>query len=119
MCDMEQSPRKPKTRIVDHTIYGVYVWQLPSGEYFSDGQENYLSIASVRGDIQKMAKLQRAAASYGKPDGAPVFLAGNRKITDSEYAQQWERYLNGQLADEYDVGAILGELRQEQEHGRN
>lgn len=116
---MEQMPRKPKTRIVDHTIYGVYVWQLPTGEYFSDGNQNYLSIASVKGDIGKMAKLQRAAASYGKSEGAPVFMAGNRKITESEYAQQWERYLQGDLPDEYDVGAILGDLRQEKEHGRN
>jgi hypothetical protein len=116
---MEHQPRQQMTTIVDHTIYGIYVWQLPSGEYFNDGNENYLSIASVRGDIQKMMKLQRAAEHHGQPIGTPIFLAGNRKISDAEYANQWERHLRGEIADEYDVGAILGELRQQKLYGGN
>jgi hypothetical protein len=66
-----------------------------------------------------MAKLQRAAAYWGQPNGSPVFMAGNRKITQEEFDHQWERQLNGELADEYDVGAILDELRGQKLHGSN
>ena len=116
---MNQMPRAPRTRVVDHTIYGVYVWQLPDGTYFTNDNHDYLSISSVKGDIGKMAKLQRAAAHWGQPNGTPVFMAGNRKITQEEFDHQWERHLNGELADEYDFGAILDELRQKKIHGSN
>lgn len=109
----------PRTRVVDHTIYGVYVWQLPDGSYFANDNNDFLSISAVKGDIGKMAKLQRAAAYWGKPNGTPVFMAGNRKITDEEFDHQWERHLNGELADEYDVGAIIDELRGQKQHGSN
>jgi len=116
---MNPPGRVPTTRVVDHTIYGVYVWQLPSGQYFANDNQDILSIASVKGDIGKMAKLQRAAAYWGQPNGAPVFMAGNRKITQEEFDHQWERQLNGELADEYDFGAILDELRGQKQHGSN
>jgi hypothetical protein len=116
---MNPPRRVPRTRVVDHTIYGVYVWQLPTGQYFANDNQDILSIASVKGDIGKMAKLQRAAAYWGQPNGSPVFMAGNRKITQEEFDHQWERQLNGELADEYDVGAILDELRGQKLHGSN
>lgn len=92
---------------------------MPTGQYFANDNQDILSIASVKGDIGKMAKLQRAAAYWGQPNGAPVFMAGNRKITQEEFDHQWERQLNGELADEYDIGAIMDELRGQKQHGSN
>ena len=92
---------------------------MPTGQYFANDNQDILSIASVKGDIGKMAKLQRAAAYWGQPNGVPVFMAGNRKITQEEFDHQWERQLNGELADEYDIGAIMDELRGQKQHGSN
>jgi hypothetical protein len=104
-------PRNARSKVVDHVPYGVYVWQLPDGRYFMDDHQNFLSIASEVGDIKRMATLARRAAEYGEPHGAPVFMAGNTKISEQEYQDQWQRQLAGEIADPLDVGAILGELR--------
>lgn len=107
-----------KVKIVDHVDYGVYIWQLPTGGYLGDEDGNYLSIAARKGDIQRMSKLRQAAANIGFPDGAPVFLAGHRKISDSEYDDQMQRMIAGELPDELDVGALKDEEIQRRNRGR-
>ena len=109
MVDMTN--KKPRTRVVDHTIYGIYVWQLPDGRYLDDGDNRQLSISAVRGDIKRMNQIKAAAAANGYADGTPVFLSGHRKITDSEYDEQMARHMSGLIADPYDIGAILDEMK--------
>jgi hypothetical protein len=102
--------KKSKARIVSETNLGIYVWQLPNGDFVSEGL-NVLSIESVRGDIQAMAKIARAAAGYGYPDGKPVFCEGYRKITDNEFNMQYERMMNGLTPDPQDIGNYQDEMR--------
>lgn len=110
--------KQSKARVVNHVKYGVYIWQLPSGGYLGDESGNYLSIASELGDIARMNKLRQTAASIGFPEGSPIFLAGSRKISDEEYDVQMERMINGELPDEYDVGALRDEELRRQKYGR-
>ena len=56
--------KKSKTRIVSETNLGIYVWQLPSGDFVAEGL-NILSIEATRGDIAAMAKIQRVAKHHG------------------------------------------------------
>lgn len=110
--------KKPRMRVVDDVKYGVYVWMLPDGSHFNDGQGNVLSIASEKGDIRRIENLQRFAKIYGQPDGTPVFLSGHRKISESEYQEQVNRMMNDQIADQYDIGAYNDELRRIRQNGR-
>ena len=103
--------KKPRMSVVDDIKYGVYVWMLPDGTYFSDGEGNVLSIAAEKGDIKRIENLCKFAKIYGQPEGTPVFLSGRRKISDSEFQEQVYRMMNDQIPDEYDVGAYLDEIK--------
>ena len=109
---------KPKMSVVDEVKYGVYVWMLPDGSYFSDGDGNVLSIAAEKGDIRRIENLQKFAKIYGQPDGTPLFLSGHRKITEAEYQEQMYRMMNDQIADQYDIGAYADEARRLRQYGR-
>lgn len=102
--------KKPKARIVSETNVGIYVWQLPDGNFVADGL-NVLSIDAVRGDIQKMAAIQKAAKAYGYPEGKPVFCEGYRKITDEEFEIQYARMMQGLTPDPLDIGVYQDEMR--------
>ncbi len=115
---MTQDKKKGKVSIVDHMEYGVYIWQLPSGNYLGNENGDYLSISSQKGDLVRMQKLRAAAAQCGFPEGAPVFMAGSRKISDTEYEIQMERMKDGLLPDEYDVGALKDDAMRRQKYGR-
>jgi hypothetical protein len=93
--------KKPKTQIVNETNRGIYVWQLPNGDFLAEGL-NILSIDAIKGDIQAMAAISRAAKHYGYPDGRPVFQEGYRKISDEEFEMQYERMINGLTPDPLD-----------------
>lgn len=108
---------KSRTRIVSETNQGIYVWQLPDGNFLAEGL-NVLSINSVRGDLQKMAEISRAAREYGYPDGTPVFVEGNRKISDEEFEIQYERMMNGLVPDPLDVGNYQDSVRDLRRYGR-
>lgn len=115
---MEQNKKKGSVRIVDHLEYGVYIWQLPTGNYLGDTDGNYLSISSQKGDLVRLTKLRQTAAKLGFPEGAPVFMAGSRKISDTEYEIQMERMKDGLLPDEYDVGALKDDELRRRKYGR-
>jgi hypothetical protein len=102
---------KSQAKVVDEADYGVYLWQMPNGQYVGDDQQNFLSVSAMKGDIQKIAALRRAVAEFDIHVGEPVFLAGRRKITDEEYEEQKERMKEGLIADPYDFGAIRDQLR--------
>jgi hypothetical protein len=102
--------KKPKATIVSETNLGIYVWQLPDGDFVAQGLD-VLSIEAVRGDIQAMAAIQKAAKYYGYPEGSPVFVEGKRKITDDEFQVQLSRMRQGMTPDPQDIGNYKDEMR--------
>jgi hypothetical protein len=108
-----------KIRVVEQTDLGLYVWQLLDGSYASDGQGNYMNIASLRGDLEKISRLVRAAKHYGFDDGQPVFLEGHRAITDEEYREQVDRMKEGHIPDPYDIGVYREHLDNEHYNRRH
>ena len=106
-------------RAVEEANYGVYVWNVNSGDQQGilvneDGDP--LRINAFRGDLKKIGELSRAAAHYGFPHGEPVFWSGRRAISDSEYADQLARHQAGELADPYDIPALIEQ--QKRQNGR-
>lgn len=94
--------------------FGIYAWQLPNGDLFKDDMGNVLNIPSKEHDIEKMNKLSKAAAYWGKPDGKPVFMPGVGRVTESEYEEDMERMISG-LTPYGDTGA----WREEFSNARN
>lgn len=91
--------------------FGIYLWKLPDGKYFQDGEGNFLMIPSRYGDIANMADIAQKAKYYGQPVGRPVFIPNAREVTDGEHDDQMERMLDGKLPDPYDVGALRDSIR--------
>lgn len=102
---------KSKISVVEESNIGLYVWELPNGLYLADDEGNLLNIPSRLGDISRMQKIAKAAASYGFADGKPVFAPGVRRVSDSEQQEQIRRMMNGEIPDEYDIGALRDDLR--------
>jgi hypothetical protein len=86
--------------------WGVYFWKLPSGKMFSDGEGNYLTIESMKGDLGQIAKLSQAAAHYGQPEGTAHFEPGVQKISDEEHSEQVDRMKQGLIPNLNDLGAV-------------
>lgn len=103
--------KNARTRIVSETDIGLYVWQLPNGDFLSDDQVNVLSIEAVKGDIKAMANISMMAKHYGFGDGTPIFLEGHRKINDEELYEQIQRLKAGLTPDPYDIGVYKEEVR--------
>ncbi len=100
---------KTRVRVIEEKFSdaGIYVWQLPSGKYFTDGEGNALSIESMINDTAKIKELTEAAAYYGQPDGKPVFFSNVRKISDEEYSEQQDRMAQGFIPSANDLGALI------------
>lgn len=105
---------KPRVTVVSETNIGIYVWQLPNGDYLTDDDANFLSIPARRGDKERQRRLAEAAAHYGYPDGRAVFYEGSRKISENEFWHQVDRMMNGYVPDPYDIPAILSEMEARQ-----
>jgi hypothetical protein len=90
--------KKSKISVVSETNNGIYVWQLPNGDFLADGLD-VLSIQAQRGDLQAMAAISREARNLGYGDGRPVFQEGYRKITDEEFEIQYLRMIHGMTPD--------------------
>lgn len=86
--------------------WGLYFWKLPDGHLFKDGEGRLLNIPSVKGDLSQMAKLMKAAAHYGQPEGTPWFYAGAGRATDEEYEEQLDRLEQGLIPNLNDIGAV-------------
>jgi hypothetical protein len=112
-----EGKKKPKSKLslVQEFDYGVYVYELPTGQYLSDEDGNLLNIPAQRGDVKKMARICEVASVIGFPDGTPVFLQGVRRVSQDEYDDQKERMLNGLTPDPHDIGALRDELRAERQ----
>lgn len=100
---------KTRVRVIEEKFSdaGIYVWQLPSGKYFTDGDGNALSIESMINDTAKIKELTEAAAYYGQPEGKPVFFSNVKKISDEEYSEQQDRMANGFIPSSNDLGALI------------
>lgn len=108
--------KKPKATIVSETNLGIYVWQLPDGDFVAQGLD-VLSIEGSRGDIRAMAAIQKAAKYYGYPEGTPVFVEGRRKLTDDEFEMQLHRMRAGLTPDPQDIGNYQDEMRRTRNAG--
>jgi len=102
--------QKSKLTEVRETNLGVYVWQLPDGNFLADEDLNVLSITAMRGDLRAMAEISKVARHLGY-EGAPVFAEGRRKISDEEWEEQNWRLENGYIPDPYDIGVYKENIR--------
>lgn len=100
------------------TNAGIYVWKLPTGKYFTDGEGNALSIESMKGDQVKIKELTDAAAHYGQAEGTAEFFPGVRKISDEEYSEQKDRMSQGLIPSENDLGALIAAKKTLDMYGR-
>lgn len=100
---------KTKIQVVEEPFSnaGIYVWKLPSGKYFTDGEGNALSIESMRNDPAKIKEITEAAAYYGQAEGSAEFFPNVRKITDEEHSEQLDRMKQGLIPSENDLGAMI------------
>lgn len=98
-------------QVVQETNFGMYVWETLDGHMVGDDDGNIMNIVAMRGDIQAQKKLQEAARYYGFPDGTAKFLEGVRRVSDEERAQQINRFKEGQVPDELDIGNYRDEVR--------
>ena len=101
---------KTKITEVQETDYGLYLWEMPDGALVADDEKNFLNIPAKQGDQEKIKLLRDAVKSFGINEGRPVFLAGNRRVTDEEYEDQKQRQEWGLIPDELDYGAARDEL---------
>ena len=100
---------KTKVSIVEEPFsnYGIYVWQLRSGKFFTDDEGNALSIDSMKGDESRITLLRNEASWLGQPDGQAIFFANVRKVSDEEYSEQIDRMAQGYIPSETDLGALV------------
>jgi len=109
--------KKPKITPIEESSFGVYVWQLPSGEVLGDTDGNILNIPSEKYDLSKIAIIRKSAAYYGYPEGEARFLSGRRRVTEEEYQEQKGRMAEGKTPDIYDAPALLDELAEREQNG--
>lgn len=102
--------KRVKSKFLDETILGVYVWEMPDGRWIGDDEGNFLSITSKIGNKQRIELLAKAVRGYGIYEGKPKFLAGNRKIDDEEYEYQQQRLKWGLTPDPLDIGTFKEEM---------
>ncbi len=108
--------KKTNIQTVDEAAYGVYVWEMPNGQWVGDDEGNFLSIASMKGDLKRINELTEAARHYGIMVGKPLFLSGNRKISDEEFEYQKQRQAFGLIPDEHDIPALVSEQIYKEHH---
>jgi hypothetical protein len=102
-------------KIAEDGDFGLYLWKMPNGKYFGNGEGDFLLIPARRNDLKAMTDLYHAAKHYGAVGGNAVFVANAREVTQSEQEDQMERMLDGKLPDPYDVGALMDEARAKHE----
>ena len=46
------------TPVIDNEL-GIYVWQMPNGEYIEDGDGNFMHIPSRYGDLKRIIIIEK------------------------------------------------------------
>lgn len=95
---------KPK-KVMESPDYklGICVWRLPSGGYIQDKNQNYLNCFGRIGDPLIENNMRNAALSLGVENGAPMWLPGFRRVTESEWEDQMATLLEGGTPDPVDL----------------
>lgn len=93
-----------KSQVIEETVLGIYVWEMPDGRWIGDDDGNFLSVASTKGNKSKIDLIAKEVRSYGIYEGSPKFLSGRRKIDDEEFEHQNERLKWGLTPDPLDIG---------------
>jgi hypothetical protein len=106
---MTEGLKRLNREVVEEVPYGMYVWELPSGEILGDGDGNVMNVFCMKSNQLAIEALTRAAKSYGFADGKAVWWSGKRPITDEEYEEQLARARWGMVPDPLDYGAIREE----------
>lgn len=108
-----------KPTIVDEGIpYGVYVWTI-GGKPLVDEDFNYLVAPGRRNDPRPAQKLRAFVRDeLGIDEGEPLFLEGQRPISQGEWEEQKAREAAGLVPDEYDLGNLIDEYNYEKEFGK-
>ena len=107
------TPKLKNISAVEEVTYGIYVWELPTGEVLGD-ETGILNVFCLnKNDFRAIKALGDAARHYGFPEGKPVWWSGHRPVTDEEYEQQRQRAAQGLIADPLDYAAIA-EAEEEQ-----
>jgi hypothetical protein len=100
-----------RRRVNDNIGIGVYVWKMPDGNIIGDSVGNVLSVASRVGDIKNMARVTDYVRNeLGITEGAPYFLDGASKLTETENDVQMEQILDGYVPD-WDLGSLKDDVR--------
>lgn len=107
-----------KRQLVKEVPYGLYVWRMPDGRWVGDDQGNFLNVQAMEGDLTKIQMLVNAVKEFGIEEGSPLYLSGNRRVTDEEYEEQIMRMKWGLIPDPEDVGALADEARWRKQYGR-
>jgi hypothetical protein len=111
---------KINSQVLDEeTTLGTYVWEMPDGKWIGDDEGNFLSIASMKGNKDRIEALRKAVSGYGIDVGQPLFLSGRRKIDDEEFQYQQSRLNLGLIPDPLDIGNYKDEMKKLILPGRN
>lgn len=106
---------KMKVTPVEEVNYGLYLWQMPDESVVMDEDGNYLSIPSVRGDINQIKKIKDAAKHLGLDGGKPIFFSGHRQVTNDELEEQKKRAELGLVPDPRDLPAMMEYVKEVRE----
>lgn len=109
-------------KVVREVPWGMLVWQIPSGEFLTDEDGNFMHVfcSDLNKNKLEAAKkaLAEAARHYGFEEGKAIFWAGRRPITDAELEVQLARAEAGLVPDPLDYGAIKEEMQALKNNGR-
>lgn len=108
---MEMNTRR-RPQVIEEASYGVYVWEMPNGQWVGDEDGNFLNIASMKNDKRRLDELASAARACGIEEGKPLFLAAHRQVTEEEFEEQKRRMSFGLIPDEHDIPALVEEMGQ-------
>jgi len=106
---IEQALGKAKLTVVkeEYSDFGTYIWVKANGKPFTDGDNNVLSIESMKNDHERVKKLMDAAAYYGEAEGQAIFYPNTRQISDETHSEQIDRMKQGLIANMNDLGAVI------------
>lgn len=112
--ELENNPLKTTNKqIVEEVPWGIYVWELPNGEWLGDSDGNVMQVFCMKNDRAAVNAITDAARHYGYPEGKAVWLSGHRPVTDEEYEEQVMRERLGLVPDPLDYAALRDKERAE------
>jgi hypothetical protein len=100
-----------KKEVIEDSVLGIYVWEMPDGRWIGDDDGNFLSVTSKKGNRSRIDALAREVSSYGIYEGQPKFLSARRKINDEEFAEQEQRLKWGLVPDPFDIGSYKDDMK--------